>query len=199
MNRIELSYSNYILTNIRTIIQFCRDISLSVCTNTARLLVTGLREPDDYLRLYSVCVNLYYLSRLAYKDNNYENKLFSNEYETYVFKTYLESEDDYSLMIRLQRTEDPTIEIMYDDIRPYYNKLILLEGLWCEFIAMEEGQAFPEEYAYAFEYVLTHDDMEYPSYNPLITEKEKHPINLPNFDYKGVVIDYFERIMGGSF
>ena len=198
MNNFEQPSSGYIITNFHTIIDSCRKISLPVCVNTARLLVTGLREQDDYLRLYSVCANLYYLSRLVYLDNGQEYKLFANEYEKNIFYMYIESEDEFSQIIRLLKTEDNSIQVLYDDIRPYYDKLIILEAFWCVLLSAEKEEAYLPEFAYAFEYVLNHDKLEYPEFQTELVS-EKYPLNYEDFDYKGSVSNYFEQIMGGSF
>jgi len=77
----ELGHAGQIITTRKTIINFINDIRMPVTRNTVYMIGESFKGNHDYLRLYTVCARLYYLSKLVYWRKNEVAKLSEVQYK----------------------------------------------------------------------------------------------------------------------
>ncbi len=188
---MELPHYGQILTTKKCIWEFILGIDMPVTENTVRLLAHGLNTQDDYLRLYSTCSRLYYLSRLVYKGKDGIRKPSADWYRKQIYWGRAETADEIRHVMAVQNgciEED----IPEADSQRVFHDLQVLSAVWCGSIACLWEQIYIPELAYFAEYVLNHSGL-VPM--PQFDEFSPFPNNYADCDYTQGIADYFEKIM----
>lgn len=190
--KLKLSHCGQILTTKRTILYHIFDIAFSISENTVLLIAMGEDTPDYYLRLYSVCARLYYLSKLVYRRKNDIGKLPAKRYEKELFEGLTETKEEVARILkRYNHSLNCGMEVTEPLVDHTYHCLQLVKALWCTFIACSAEQAYIHEFAYAFEYVLKHGgNLPMPEYS----KPAFFPSNYKDFNYTKGIAAYFTRI-----
>ena len=90
----EILHIEQIITNKTVIIDYMRSECRAVAYNTVLLLAFGKETPDYELRLFALCSDLYYLSRLVYAGKLGISKLGSERYIKGLFESHAETKDE---------------------------------------------------------------------------------------------------------
>lgn len=202
----ELPHYGQILTDKETILSYCRDIALPVAENTVRIIVSGLKTQDDYLRLYATCARLYYLSKLVYMDElaGKVSKLSLDEYRKEIFEPHAETDDEVWQIIVRTNKSDTNLEpkIRANVVDRTFRCLTVIEKLWCGAIACLWEQIYIPELAYEFNYVLRNEGrLSDPVFDGIYS---LYPSNYPDRfdpwdDGSDNITKYFENNMGSIF
>lgn len=197
MDKLLLPNGGQILTNKKTILYHIREIDNAVSRNTVLLTAMGAYTPDYYLRLYSVCARLYYLSKLVYRGKNGIVKLTAERYEKELFEGMTETKEEVAaILVCYKNSLKCSIEITAQLVDYTYHCLQLVKVLWCTFIACSSEQAYIPEFAYAFEYVIKHKgNLPMPEYRRSFF----FPKNYRDFNFTEDIAAYFDEIMEGIF
>ena len=188
---MNLPHPGQILTTKKTILSFINDIDMSVTDNTVYLLTYGLNSQEDYLRLYATCARLYYLSKLVYLGKDGVRKLEMERYIKELFEARAETPDEILHIMNLQKSESISAYSKQDAIK-VFEKLQKLQPLWCHSISCVWEQIYIPELAYAFDYVLRHDDCPMPEFK---SEWSLFPDNIENYNYTEDIAAYFDDVM----
>ena len=136
---------------------------------------------DYELRLWYVCYTLQWLSKMYYRTKTGEyKKLTANRYYERVFKGFGETREE--------------INSIYPVREGGYEKLQIVFRLWSHFLANEYESTFVEEFAYAYEYVMAHDDLPAPEFE---WSGALYPNNYSDYNvnsYRRFDTDYFRHI-----
>ncbi|MCR5835655.1 MAG: hypothetical protein K6G88_04040 [Lachnospiraceae bacterium] len=95
-----LGHGGQIITTRWTILDFIRDIQCPVAYNSVYLISEGLYGREDYLRLYSVCSRLFYLSKLVYKGEDGVKKLGADQYWIKIFEPNAETREEIVYILK---------------------------------------------------------------------------------------------------
>lgn len=188
---MNLPHPGQILTTKKTILSFINDIDMSVTDNTVYLLTYGLNSQEDYLRLYATCARLYYLSKLVYLGKDGVRKLEMERYIKELFEARAETPDEILHIMNLHKSESISAYSKQDAIK-VFEKLQKLQPLWCHSIACIWEQIYIPELAYAFDYVLRHDDCPMPEFN---SRWSLFPDNYEKYNYTEGIATYFDDVM----
>lgn len=188
-------HGGQIITTRRTILDFIRDIQSPVSYTTVYLISEGISGREHYLRLYSVCSRLYYLSRLVYKGADGIKKLNAEQYRIKIFGPHLETREEIVYILKLMyETGEQTMEIMDDShVDQVFQCLDILEKLWSRGISCVHEQISIPELAYDFDYVVKH--------RGVLPEPEFQwdwslfPWNYESFNYTEGIAEAFAVIM----
>ena len=196
---ISLVHDGQIITTRCTIIGFIRDIQKPVAYNTVYLISEGLYGRKDYLRLYSVCTRLYYLSKLVYKGRRVLKKLSAEQYRIRIFDSYTETKEEIvNILNRMYEKGAKSIEL-FDDVYIFQviKCLTLIEKLWSTEISCLSEQIFIPELAYAFDYVIKHGgNLPDPVFQG---DSSLFPQNYEKYSYTEGIAEKFEDIMESFF
>ena len=188
---MNLPHYGQILTTKKTILSFIDEIDMSVTDNTVYLLTYGLNSQEDYLKLYATCSRLYYLSKLVYLSKNGIRKLEMERYIKGLFEARAETPEEILHIMNLQKLESICAYSKLDVIK-VFEKLKKLQQLWCHSISCVCEQIHIPELAYAFDFVLRHDDCPMPEFR---SEWSLFPDNLENYNYTEGIAVYFDDVM----
>ena len=186
-----------IVTTRRTIIEFIWDIQMPVTNNTVYLISKGLAGEWDYLRLFSVCARLYYLSKLVYRDKEGVKKLSAAQYRKQIFEPRAETQEEIKAILDTMYKEHSDKKLGDDNIDLVVRCLMIIEKLWCSSMACLCEQIYIPELAYAFEYVVKRRG-ELPE--PVFCSADSlFPDNYESYNYSEGIAKYFEDVMGSIF
>ena len=192
ISKNKLPHCGQIVTSRKTIVSFANDIDVTVAKTSVYLLMFGLRTQEDYLRLYSVCLRLYYLSRLVYKGKNGISKLSCIIYQKILFEHYTETLEEVREMMEQHIVNPSDMKVL-----EVYNNLQLLKQLWCGSISCLYEQIYIPELAYEFDYIYRNGaHLDVPEFDSTYS---LFPSNYINFDYTEGIAKYMDSIMDGIF
>lgn len=193
----EIQHIEQIITNKTVIIDYMRSECRAVAYNTVLLLAFGKETPDYELRLFALCSDLYYLSRLVYAGKSGISKPGSERYIKGLFEPHAETKDEIrSILEYWSRPSGVSFELSSKSLDVLFIKLTILEKIWARFLSSRYEQAYIEEFAYAFEYVLSDTDgkIAEPEYK---NEFSLFPSNYENFDYTEGIAELFLTVSKG--
>ena len=194
-----LGHGGQIITTRWTIISFIQDIQIPVAYNTVYLISEALSGREDYLRLYSVCSRLYYLSKLVYKGENGVKKLTAEQYRRYIFEPCAETREEIvGILKRMYKKSGKSAEIPDDShIDLVIQCLSIIEKLWSKGISCVCEQIYIPELAYAFDYVIKHrGQLPAPEFQG---SWSIFPQNYEAYNYTEGIAEDFENVMESLF
>lgn len=191
--RIELGHAGQIITTRRTIVEFIWDNELPVTGNTIYLIAEFLNGRKDYVRLYSVCSRLYYLSKLVYKGKEGIRKFSEEQYKTKIFDPQAETPDEvYHTLVSVDKKYEKLKpeDIFLEDLQNCFDRLI---ALWCKNLSCFVEQVYIPELAYAFEYIVERrGKLPAPEFDG---DWSLFPNNYEDYNYTESVAAYFDDVM----
>lgn len=190
-----LGHSGQIITTRWAILDFIRDIQSPVAYNTVYLISEGLCGREDYLRLYSVCSRLYYLSKLVYKGGKGVKKLNKDQYRIEIFEPNAETREEIACILkrRYKKSKNNAENIEDSHIDQVFRCLKIIEELWCASIACACEQIYIPELAYAFDYMIKkRGELPEPKFQG---DWSMFPQNYEDYNYTEGIAEYFEDVM----
>lgn len=192
---MEIGHAGQIVTTKKSILWFIREIESPVTYNTVCLISDGLKGEYDYLRLYSVCARLYYLSKLVYKGKDGVVKLKPNRYRKEIFDPLAETPDEVKRILERKKKDDSSKSILTDHAEQVFRCLQIIERLWCTSMACVCEQIYIPELAYAFDYVIMNrGKLPAPEFQG---DWSMFPQNYKDYNYTEGLAEYFEDVMEG--
>ena len=189
MKSTYLIHPEQIVTNKRTIQTALWDISSEVPGGLIVLLYRGLKEQEDYLRLFSICSRLENLSKMVYKGRDGVKKPSYDLYDHWLFEIRYETKGDIRYILK---NYGDKVEIDESETEKIFKMYQTIKMLWLRMVSNVGEIAFLSEYAYAFEYVRSKGaDIPLPEYE----NEDIFPCNYDGYDYDRGIAEYFDSII----
>ncbi len=107
-----------------------------------------------------------------------------------LFEARAENPDEILHIMNLQKLESIKAWSKQDAIN-VFEKLQKLQLLWCHSVSCVWEQIYIPELAYAFDYVLRHEDCPIPEFS---SEWSLFPDNFENYNYTEDIAAYFDDV-----
>ncbi|MBP3209228.1 MAG: hypothetical protein J6M64_04845 [Oscillospiraceae bacterium] len=156
-------YPSTIITTKKSIYNCIQECDHTIVKNA----VFCSESISDYdFRLWHICYTLQWIGRLYYRTKKNEfKKLSKHRYYELIFEGAGETREE--------------INQIYPVKEGVFEKLLIIFHLWSHFLANDSESTFIGEFAYAYEYVMTHDYLPEPEFK---SKGSLYPENYPDYD-----------------
>lgn len=182
--KIELLHDGQILTSRTCILEYMSSINSSISTGLLYCVATGKENKEYKIKLYGICLKLWFLSKMVYRSQKDITKLPFKIYKHILFDETIESVEEISDFLSYKKFDYSDSEYIYKCIQP-------IELLWCQMIGCRIEQVYISELAYAADYVISRKGEVDP---PIFHKYSLFPQNYEDFHYQEGIAEYFNMI-----